>query len=58
MDLSYLRDHLNVGGVAKQNSRLSTCTPNADDGEKKGENFLEICAKRELAGKAGLREKG
>ena len=41
-------------GLAEQ---LSTYTPSADDGEKKGENFLEIC-KKELAGKAGLREKG
>ena len=29
-----------------------------DDGEKRDENSSEICAKKELASKAGLREKG
>lgn len=27
-----------------------------EDGEKNGENFSEICAKKELDGKAGLRK--
>ncbi len=48
----------NVGGVARQNSRLGTSMLSADDGERQGKNFSELCAKKESAGKAGLREKG
>ncbi len=48
----------NVGDVARQNSRLSTFMLSANDGERRGENFSKLCAKKESAGKAGLREKG
>ena len=39
-------------------SQLSTYIPSADDGENRDENPSEICAKKELGGKAGLRERG
>ena len=45
-------------GAARQSSRLSTYIPSAEDGENNGENFSEICAKKELDGKAGLRKEG
>lgn len=32
-------------------------TPSADGGENKDQKFSEICAKKELDGKVGLREK-
>lgn len=38
----------------KQNSLLSTSTLSADDGERKGEIFSEICAKKELDYKVGV----
>ena len=52
------RNPPSVGGVVKQNSRLSTYTPSPENGEKNGENTLEISTKKEFAGKLGLREKG
>lgn len=35
---SGLYEALNVGGVANGNSLLNTCTPNADNRERKEEN--------------------
>ena len=55
--LGLLKPH-SVGGVAKQNSLLSTSILSADDGGRKGVGFSELCEKKESAGKAGLREKG
>ena len=37
----------NAGGVAKQNSRLSTYTPSADGVGKKDGSLLETCTKKE-----------
>lgn len=59
--LTWLRFELikpaNVSGVVRQNSQLSTSMLSAEDGERQGENSSELCVKKGLAGKAGLREK-
>ena len=34
------------------------CGQSADNAKRKGENFLELCAKQKSAGKAGLGGKG
>lgn len=40
----------NVGGVARQNNRLSTSTLSADGAESRGESSSELYAKKESAG--------
>lgn len=45
-------------GAARQNSRLSIYIPSGEDGEKNGENFSEICAKKELNGKGWTEKRG
>lgn len=47
----------NFYNIAKQTILLSSCTSNANNRERKVKNFLEICAKKELIGKARLRKK-
>lgn len=47
-----------VNGAVTQNNRLSTYTPNAENGGKNGENILEIYTKKKFAGKNGPRKKG
>ncbi len=42
--------------MARQNSLLSTSILSADGGKRRGESFSELCAKKESAGKAGLRK--
>ena len=55
---NWLLKILSVGGVVKQNSRLSTYTPSAENGGKNDENSLESYTKKKFDGKGGLRKKG
>lgn len=60
LTVNFLRFSLLLAALvlAKQSSQLSTYITSADNAEKNGENFSEICAKKEFDGKTGLRKEG